>query len=59
MNTPSNNVIKCACCGKDVEEEAAHVDPDLELPVCAPCKTDLRWAQAWLKKAEIIGCVKR
>ncbi len=55
MNTPSNNVIKCTCCNSDVDEEQAYIDPDLKTPVCQSCKSDLRWSQAWMKKAGIVS----
>ncbi len=45
------NLIKCGCCGDDVEEEKTFMDPDLEKPVCVVfCKEALRWAHAQLRR---------
>ncbi len=44
----TGNVIKCTCCGDDVEEEKSYVDLDMESPVCPECKVNLRYAQATL-----------
>ena len=58
MNTPSGQLIKCSCCQDPVDEAKAYVDPDLKTPVCPECKVGLRWAQAWLRKAQIVGCIQ-
>lgn len=54
------HLIPCSCCGDETDETKAYVDPDLQTPVCPECKTNLRWAQAYLQKPEtgIKGCVK-
>lgn len=59
MNQPSGMLIKCSCCQCDTDEATAYTDPDLRTPVCVECKTRLRWAQARLKEAGIVGCVQQ
>ncbi len=45
----ASNVVKCACCEADVEEEHTATDPDLGV-VCGGCQTALQWAHATLRR---------
>jgi len=53
MAGKAGHVFSCRCCGEEKPEDRAEFDNQLNGPVCPECKQDLRWAQAWLKKAEI------
>ena len=55
MNTPSNNLVKCGCCGGDAEEEQCRIDADLEVLVCPVCIINLRYAQANLCRRDPQG----
>jgi len=46
----------CQCCGMPLMA-APILDKDIG-EVCEDCKTQLRWAQAYLKSAKIEGCVR-
>ena len=49
--SPPSHMVKCACCGDDVEETLTGKDPDTEGPVClAYCKNALQWAHAHLRR---------
>lgn len=52
----TSNVVKCGCCNEvELDEETAHVDVDLQTPVCTACKVDLRWAEAHLRRRTAQG----
>ncbi len=51
----TGNVIKCTCCGDDVEEAQSYIDPDLTTPVCPECKVNLRYAQSYLCRRDPKG----
>lgn len=46
----TSNVVKCACCGDDVEEEKTATDADLGVVCVAFCKSALQWAHAHLRR---------
>ncbi len=51
----TSNIIKCACCDNDVEENEVSVDTDLNEPVCPACVVLLRWACAKLRRRTTDG----
>lgn len=57
MIPPSGLLIKCACCREDVAENEAVMDKDLSALVDKECFTRLRWAEAYLKGANVRGCM--
>ncbi len=53
MLDKAGTVFHCVLCKQDKPESEASFDPQLNGPVCEECKTELRWAEAWLKRADI------
>ncbi len=53
MDNKAGHVFACACCGENHPQAEATFDKQLGGPVCNSCKTDIRWATAWLKRASI------
>ncbi len=49
-----DSAIKCGCCGDDTPEDTAKPDSDLKVSVCPECYTNLKWAQAYMKKEGIV-----
>jgi hypothetical protein len=50
---------KCGCCqAVDLDPLQAFFDVDLEAPVCPDCRTQLQWAHARLKAADLRTCTK-
>jgi D-Tyr-tRNAtyr deacylase len=40
----------CKCCGEEKPSFMLAEDRHIGKPVCEDCKTNLKWAEAWLKK---------
>lgn len=53
MQPKASELFICACCGEPHPEPHAFFDEQWKGPVCTECRSNSKWAVAWMKRAKI------